>query len=66
MLSNNDVLVLNNTKVIPARFYAKTESGKEVEILLVSSVSPDNLIWKILASSRKNLKPGLYVIASST
>ncbi|OGI18742.1 MAG: tRNA preQ1(34) S-adenosylmethionine ribosyltransferase-isomerase QueA [Candidatus Melainabacteria bacterium RIFCSPHIGHO2_02_FULL_34_12] len=66
MLSNNDVLVLNNTKVIPARFYAKTESGKEVEILLVSSVSPDNLIWKILASSRKNLKPGLYVIARST
>jgi len=55
MLGENDLLVLNNTKVIPARFYAKTENGKEIEILLVSSVSPDNLTWKILASPRKHL-----------
>ena len=55
MLTENDVLVLNNTKVIPARFFAKTENGKEVEILLVSSVSSDNLIWKVLASPRKYL-----------
>lgn len=55
MLSSNDVLVLNNTKVIPARFYAKTENNKEVEILLVSSTGPDNLIWKVLASPKKLL-----------
>lgn len=55
MLGKTDVLVLNNTKVIPARFYAKTENNKEIEILLVSSVSPDNLTWKILASPKKCL-----------
>lgn len=55
-LDENDVLVLNNTKVISARFFAKTENGKEIEILLVSSASPDNLIWKILASPKKYLK----------
>ncbi len=55
MLTENDVLVLNNTKVIPARFYAKTEKNKEIEILLVSSVSPDNLTWKVLASPKKHL-----------
>jgi len=55
MLGENDVLVLNNTKVIPARFYAKTENNKEIEILLVSPVSPDNLTWKILASPKKHL-----------
>ena len=55
LLSGNDVLVLNNTKVIPARFYVKTENNKEIEILLVSPVSPDNLTWKVLASPKKNL-----------
>ena len=48
-------MILNNTKVIPARFYAKTEKDKEIEILLVSSVSPDNLTWKILANPKKHL-----------
>ena len=49
LFSKNDVLVLNNTKVIPARFFAVTENNKKIEILLVNSVSPDNLTWKILA-----------------
>ena len=55
MLNENDVLILNNTKVLSARFYAKTKNNKEIEILLVSSISPDNLTWKILASPRKYL-----------
>lgn len=59
LLSSNDVLVLNNTKVIPARFYVKNEKGKEIEILLVSSVSPDNLTWKVLA--RKGLPRQTFV-----
>ncbi len=56
LISKNDVLVLNNTKVIPAKFYAKLESGKKIEILLVSSISPDGLTWKILAKPGKMLK----------
>ncbi len=55
MFTENDVLVLNNTKVLPARFYVRTKNDKEIEILLVHSVSPDNLTWKILASPRKHL-----------
>lgn len=61
MLSSNDVLVLNNTKVIPARFFARTDGNKEVEILLVSSSSPDSLIWKVLANSRKHLEKTKYL-----
>ena len=55
LLTKNDVLVLNNTKVIPARFYTETKKKKKVEILLVSPTSPDNLTWKVLASPRKHL-----------
>lgn len=46
-LNDNDVLVLNNTKVLPARFFVKNDNGKKIEILLISSVSTDNLIWKV-------------------
>lgn len=55
MLGTNDVLVLNNTKVIPARFYGTNDIGKRIEILLVNSISPDNLTWKILAKPKKYL-----------
>lgn len=55
-LSENDVLVLNNTKVIRARFYAENEEGKTLEILLINSVSPDNLTWKIFSKPMKYLK----------
>ncbi len=65
MLTKNDVLVLNNTKVIPARFFAETDNRKEVEILLVSAVSSDNLTWKVLASPKKYLKNNSYVDVNS-
>jgi len=68
-LSENDVLVLNNTKVIKAKFRGqRIEDGgqkKEIEILLISSISPDNLTWKVFANPRKDLKPQSYVIARS-
>ena len=56
MLGENDVLVLNNTKVLQARFYAKVENNKEIEILFVNPISSDNLTWKILASPKKRLR----------
>ncbi len=34
-LQPNDLLVFNDTRVLPARLYAKTESGKVVELLLL-------------------------------
>ena len=56
MLTENDILILNNTKVLQARFYAKTKENKEIEILLVNSISPDNLTWKVLANPKKHLR----------
>lgn len=53
LLTNNDVLVLNQTKVFPARIYGQKETGGKVEILL--SKSADDFTWDALA------KPGLTV-----
>jgi S-adenosylmethionine:tRNA ribosyltransferase-isomerase len=52
LLNPGDVLVLNNTKVIPARLYGKRKSGKEVEILLVHKLGEK--IWECLVKNPKN------------
>jgi S-adenosylmethionine:tRNA ribosyltransferase-isomerase len=53
-LDEGDVLVVNNSKVIPARLRAlKTPSGGNIEILLVEELTPNN--WWVM------LKPGRRV-----
>lgn len=51
LLTPNDVLVLNQTKVIPARLYGHKESGGKVEILLLRQIATDS--WEAIC------KPGL-------
>lgn len=54
-LTTDDVLVLNNTKVLPARLYGeKPKTGARVEILLLKRISLDT--WEILAKPAKRLK----------
>ena len=40
-LEKGDVLVLNNTKVLPARLFAHTENGGAVEVLLLKRLEQD-------------------------
>jgi S-adenosylmethionine:tRNA ribosyltransferase-isomerase len=55
-LKAGDVLVINNTKVLPARLYAHTENGGVVEILLLKRVDKDT--WEVLAKPGKKCKVG--------
>jgi S-adenosylmethionine:tRNA ribosyltransferase-isomerase len=52
-LGPNDVLVLNKTKVFPARFFANKETGGKIEVLLIEET--ERGIWKALT------KPGLKI-----
>jgi S-adenosylmethionine:tRNA ribosyltransferase-isomerase len=61
-LEPGDVLVLNTTKVIPARLYGKKETGENVEILLVSPRTERE--WECLVKPGKKLKSGQKVIIS--
>ena len=59
LLRPNDVLVMNNTRVIKARLQArKVESGGKVEVLLLRQL--DALRWRALVSGR-NVGPGLVL-----
>ncbi|MGN0804316.1 MAG: tRNA preQ1(34) S-adenosylmethionine ribosyltransferase-isomerase QueA [Candidatus Coproplasma sp.] len=55
-LKKGDVLVVNNTKVLPARMYAHTEHGGVIEILLLKRLEKDK--WEVLAKPGKKCAIG--------
>ena len=60
-LNDGDCLVINNTKVIPARLYGvKSETGAAVEILLLKRVDADT--WECLVRPGKKLRKGAKII----
>ena len=61
LLLPSDVLVLNNTKVFPARVEGVTDTGAKVEIFLIRQEDTNNGIWEALAKPLKRLKAGRKV-----
>lgn len=62
-LTPNDVLVLNNTKVIPARIRAVKPTGGKLEILLLRKVGDAS--WECLIKPRKRLKGNFIYIGDT-
>ncbi len=62
ILDKNDFLVFNNTKVIPARLYARKETGALIEVLLAREIEKD--IWIALIRPSKRVKEGLILKVS--
>ena len=61
MLKEGDCLVLNNTKVIPARLYGvKEDTGAGIEILLLKRLEKD--VWECLVKPGKKCKPGARIV----
>ena len=52
-LAAGDVLVLNNTKVFPARLFGRTETGAHVEVLLIKQVARSS--WEALGRPARRL-----------
>ena len=67
LLKPSDVLVINNTEVIPARLYGKKQSGGNVEILILNygstaqKESDRSLICRCLLKASKRTKPGTKI-----
>ena len=64
-LHAGDLLVVNDTKVIPARLFGRTASGGAVELLLIRAATPPlaegsskNGAWLCLGKPAKRLRPG--------
>jgi S-adenosylmethionine:tRNA ribosyltransferase-isomerase len=56
LLRPGDLLVVNDTRVIPARLAARREGGGRVELLLVERLQPAE--WRCLAKPGRRLQPG--------
>ena len=57
-LKPGDLLVINQTRVIPARVFARKPTGGKVELLLLKRVQAD--VWEALVGG-KGMKPGVKV-----
>lgn len=58
-LRRNDLLVLNNTRVIPARIFGHKPTGGRVEFLFLEETAPN--IWQVLMRASRRPKPGSRV-----
>ena len=62
-LRPGDCLVINNTRVIPARLFGTREgTGGAVELLLLKRVTAD--IWETLVRPGKKARPGMRIVFS--
>ncbi len=59
-LRKDDLIVLNNTKVFPARLFGRSDTGAKVELFLVEEIK--ERIWETLARPARRLKAGKKII----
>ena len=62
-LKEGDLLVRNNTKVLPARMFALTEHGGRVEVLLLKRFNLNE--WEVLVKPGKKAKPSAKLTISN-
>ena len=62
LLDENHVLILNNTKVIPARLYGYKDTGAKIEVFLLKEHS--NKEWEVLIKPSKRVKCGTVITVS--
>lgn len=59
LLRPGDLLVMNNTRVIPARLYGRKPRGADVEVLLLEELQRNR--WLALVKPGRRLKPGAAI-----
>ena len=59
LLDKNCILILNNTKVIPARLYGYKDTGAKIEVFLLKEHS--NKEWEVLIKPSKRVKIGTVI-----
>ncbi len=65
LIDENTLLVLNNTKVLPARLYGHKDTGAKIEIFLLKT--PDGSkkhIWEVLIKPSKRVKEDMVIKVS--
>ncbi len=61
LIPAGDVLVLNDTRVFPARLRGRKPTGAPSEVLLLRPLTPDGREWEALVRPGGKLKPGRVI-----
>jgi len=62
LLDEGDCLVLNDSRVLPARLIGRLETGGKVELVLLKQESGSSSLWECLTKPGKKTKPGVKII----
>lgn len=56
---DGDVMILNNTKVFPARLYGtKEKTGAKIEVFLLRELNAKSLLWDVLVDPARKIRVG--------
>jgi S-adenosylmethionine:tRNA ribosyltransferase-isomerase len=64
LLAPGDLLVVNDSKVIPARLRVRRTSGGAAEVLLLEPVEAERRAWEALVRPGRRLRPGEELLAA--
>jgi len=59
LLRSGDLLVVNDTRVIPARIMGTKPTGGKVEFLLIQRLDEEGKVWRCMAKRVARLRPGV-------
>ncbi len=58
-LDEGDVMLMNDTKVFPARLYGnKEKTGAKIEVFLLRELNSENLLWDVLVDPARKIRIG--------
>jgi S-adenosylmethionine:tRNA ribosyltransferase-isomerase len=56
---DRDVMIVNNTKVFPARLYGKKEkTGAQIEVFLLRELNKPNRLWDVIVDPARKIRVG--------
>ena len=56
---DKDVMIINNTKVFPARLFGKKEkTGAQIEVFLLRELNKDMMLWDVLVDPARKIRVG--------
>lgn len=57
--TDKDVMVVNNTKVFPARLYGRKEkTGAKIEVFLLRELNKQNRLWDVIVDPARKIRVG--------
>jgi S-adenosylmethionine:tRNA ribosyltransferase-isomerase len=59
IFNDKDVMIVNNTKVFPARLYGKKEkTGAKIEVFLLRELNKPNRLWDVIVDPARKIRVG--------